>query len=110
MKKIWSTAWRIFVVLLVVVATQFLKFSLIEALIALYFASAILWRIESERTFLVALLLLMATAVLSFLRNDALAEEYAVYAYYFLVIGVITAIIELIGQPRPKPKQPRAGG
>lgn len=111
-QEVLSVSWRIPVLLAVIIATQFLEFSLIEAVIALYFVSALVWRVESDRTFLVALILLTITAILSFLREDGLAEGYAVYTYYFLVIGVITAIIELRGpvksmSPSAKGKGPK---
>jgi len=42
------------------------------------------------------LMLIVAAVVLAFLRNEALANQLAIYAYWLLVVGVICLIIEYI--------------
>jgi len=44
---------------------------------------------------LLALFLLLATAIILALGNESLAEQLAIYAYYFLVIGVTIRFLEL---------------
>ncbi len=61
---------------------------------------AIYWP-SSSYPFLIALILLAGTAVILFTEDKKLAEELAIYAYYFLVVGVIFRFIE---QHLPAPK------
>ncbi|VVB97185.1 Uncharacterised protein [uncultured archaeon] len=60
-----------------------------------------IYRPPSSYPFLIALILLAGTAVILFTEDKKLAEELAIYAYYFLAVGVIFRFIE---QHLPEPK------
>jgi len=70
-------------------------FSFLEMLILAYFGLCLIWRLDSRISASLALFFLIATPILLMLKNDALAETVAIYAYYFLVITVIQLVFEL---------------
>ena len=84
-----------------------LGISLPERLIGIYFVAATVYAVDSQRTFLVALIFLIMVAVWSALGNSISAEDYAIYAFYFLVIGLVSAIREMVSgkneQQEPEP-------
>ncbi len=86
---------KVFVLLLLGAVILSTSWQLVEQLIALYAVAALLFSIDSRRTFLVALIFLILVAGFSALNNQLIAENYAVYAFYFLVIGLASAIVEL---------------
>jgi hypothetical protein len=97
-------------VIVVVGAVIFLSLNidLPERLIGIYFVASIVYAIDSQRTFLVALIFLVMVAVWSALGQNVPAESYAIYAFYFLVIGLVSALRELIvHKPRQHPKSPK---
>ncbi len=57
--------------------------------------SAITFKLSSRISFGLALAVLVMVPVFTTIQQKALAENYAVYTYYLLVIGVVTAAIEL---------------
>lgn len=63
--------------------------------IVLYIVVALVFRLKSRVNFSIALLLLLAIPVLLLIGQQALAETYAIFCFYFLVIGVIWATLEL---------------
>jgi len=67
-----------------------------ERLIGIYFVASLVYNIDSQRTFLVALLFLAMVAASSAIGKSVPAENYAVYAFYFLVIGLVAAIREQV--------------
>jgi hypothetical protein len=68
-----------------------------EQLVGIYATAALLFAIDSQRTFLIALIFLVMVAVWSALGRAVQAENFAIYAFYFLVIGLIGAMRELSG-------------
>jgi hypothetical protein len=68
-----------------------------ERLIGIYLVVSLVYAFDSQRTFIVALIFLAMVAVASAIGQSVPAESYAVYAFYFLVIGLIAAIREQIG-------------
>lgn len=90
---------KIFLALLVVfgsfVAMQNFDFTFVGTLILIYFGISILWNLESRIAAALALFFLASCPILLILKNDALAETFAIYAYYFLVITVVGEIIAL---------------
>lgn len=76
-------------------AKQNFDFTFIGTLILIYFGIAIVWRLTSRITAGLALFFLASCPVLLVLKNDNLAETFAVYAYYFLVITVVGEILSL---------------
>ena len=51
------------------------------------------WPLSNNPIF-IALILLVATAVTLAMGDEKLAEDYAIYAYYFLVLGVSLRFLE----------------
>jgi hypothetical protein len=73
-----------------------LNIDLPERLIGIYFVASLVYAIDSQRTFLVALIFLVMVAIWSALGQNVPAENYAIYAFYFLVIGLVSALRELV--------------
>lgn len=63
--------------------------------VALYIPVALIFKLKSQTSFTLALLLLIAIPILIVFKQEALAETYAVFCFYFLVIGVVMAAFEL---------------
>lgn len=83
----------ILVLLVLSVTTGVLLIS--EIAIAIYAMAAFLLRISSRTSFMLALVLLLATVVLQFLLpGSGLAENCAVYAFLFVVAGTISLALE----------------
>lgn len=76
-------------------AKQNFDFTLFGTFILIYFGVSILWNLSSRIPAVFALLFLASCPVLLILKKDALAETFAVYAYYFLVIAVVNEILAL---------------
>lgn len=88
----------IFSVLLVVgafVAMKQYDFTFFGTLILIYFGISLLWKLTSRISASFALFFLASCPILLILKNDSLAETFAIYAYYFLVITVVSEIVEL---------------
>ena len=77
------------------VAKQNFDFTFFGTLILIYFGISIIWKLSSRIAAGLALFFLASCPVLLIFKNEALAETFAVYAYYFLVITVIDEIISL---------------
>jgi hypothetical protein len=78
-----------------------------ERLIGIYFVASVVYSIDSQRTFLVALIFLVMVAVWSAFGQNVPAENYAIYAFYFLVIGLVSALRELVvHKPKSRAKNP----
>ncbi len=67
-----------------------------------YALYAILRRSNSQRTFLLALLLLISVPIFQILGQTGIADNMAIYTYELLVIGTVQAIIELKWPGRQK--------
>lgn len=65
---------------------------IVEFTILLFALISIFFVIDSRATATIALFLLTACPILIFFKKDLLAETFAVYAYYFLIIISITHI------------------
>jgi len=86
-----------FIIIIVFLAALFIfHFTIFDGLVWGYLIACFIYAIDSRYSFFAALGLLVLTAVLSTARSDASSEIAAVYAYYFLCIGTITAIAELV--------------
>lgn len=81
-------------------------FSFVEMLILAYFGLSLIWKLDSRIAASLALFFLVATPILLMLKNDALAETFAIYAYYFLVITVIRLVFEFKNSPKIEAKRP----
>ena len=83
------------IIFLAVVLIYF-KVDLVSTIIAFYFLFSIIFSLKSRYSFYLGLFFLVLTALVQILGNEGVAENYAVYAFYFLVIGTITALIETV--------------
>lgn len=77
------------IVIAAFILRQQFDFTFFGTLILAYFGLALLWRLSSRISGAAALFFLALCPILLIFKNDALAETFAVYAYYFLVITVI---------------------
>ncbi len=84
----------IWVIVVFFIATSY-ALAAAEMAILAYLGISIIWKLSSRISAFVAILFLASCPILLLLKNDALAETLAVYAYYFLVITVIQEIISL---------------
>lgn len=64
-------------------------------LIAAYALIALIFRLKSQVTFSIALFALATIPILMLTNNQPLAENYAVYSFLLLVIGLVSASVEL---------------
>lgn len=58
------------------------------------FLFSIIFTLDSRFMFLIALNLLFLTPFYIILKKNHIAENYSIYAYYYLVIGVVVSIFE----------------
>jgi hypothetical protein len=70
--------------------------NMIGYLLVLYIALSLIWKINSKVSIVAALLLLMSCPFFLISDQEQLAENVAVYVYYFLVIGVFLQLKEYV--------------
>ncbi len=80
----------------------YFDWNIIEILIFLVFLWSVLRAIPSRYLASAALFFLVLTPILLSLGRDERAEEFSIYAYYFLVMAVIRGIIEIRGEKEEK--------
>lgn len=73
----------------------FLDWSMAEIIIFAIFVGIILHPVSSRYLAIPALFFLTLTPFLLILKRDARAEEFAIYAYYFLIMAVAMGVHEL---------------
>lgn len=78
-----------------IVFGTFLNWNVIETAFFAIFIWSIVGPIQSRYLALPALFFLTFTPILLAMGRNAQAEEFAVYAYYFLVMAVIRGVIEV---------------
>jgi hypothetical protein len=106
-RRLAPHALRVAILLLSAAFFLSLGISLPERLIGIYLVATLVYAIDSQRTFLIALIFLVMVAVWSAFGNSVSAEQFAIYAFYFLVIGLISAIREMIfSRPQPGESAP----
>lgn len=76
-------------------AKQSFEYTVVGTLILIYFGFSIVWCLTSRIAAACALFFLICTPILLFFKSEALAETFAIYAYYFLVITVVNEILLL---------------
>lgn len=64
-------------------------------LIAVYAVAVLIFRLKSQISFFIALLFLTSVPVLLLIGHQSLANDYATYSFLLLVIGVVSATLEL---------------
>lgn len=83
------------VLFLGVLLGAFFQWNIVEIFIFVIFLWSIVGPLSSRVLAVPALFFLSATPLLLILDREDQAETFAVYAYYFLVMAVIRAIVEL---------------
>ena len=73
-----------------------LRVDLAERLIAIYATASFLYRIDSQRTFLVALILIILAGAWAISGQIDRTQLFAVYAFYFLAIGLFNIFREML--------------
>jgi hypothetical protein len=93
MLKSWL-AYPAIVILATIIGLASSSLAVGQWFVVLY-AGVAIWRLPSQVSFGLGLLTLVLVPIFTLLGRTILAENYAVYAYYFLVIGVVQAVWEL---------------
>lgn len=75
------------------------------AMLAIYTVAVIVFRINSRRTFTLALVALAAVAFAQLLGRSQVVESFAVYAFLLFGIGTLSLIIEVIMAGRRSKQQ-----
>lgn len=73
---------------------------------AFYLLAAAIYRIDSRYPLLAAIASLVIAALLVAQRREELANRVAIYAYYFLVVGVLLNIVEYVREEREEEYTP----
>lgn len=68
-------------------------------LFALYFTISLIYDLDSRYP-IIASIILLASAAIFLPGNEALANKLAIYAYYFLVVGVTLQLIDFVRERR----------
>lgn len=87
---------KIVAIVILAAGLIYFKADLVSTVIAFYFLLSILFSLKSRYSFYLGLFFLVLTALVQIMGNERVAENYAVYAFYFLVIGTTTTIIEVV--------------
>lgn len=69
---------------------------MIEILILAYFICAVILKMDFRIPVAAGLLLLICCPILLIQKSGLLANQIAIYAFYFLVIGVSLALLEYL--------------
>jgi len=94
-KLTWRDYLKISLIILVLAFALYKNIIVLDFLILAYALISFLYILDSRLSAGAALVLLASCPILLIAKKDSLAETMAVYAYYFLVITVITQIREL---------------
>lgn len=107
-KKLSKTSSKlqlsVFTVICVVLGIASYNLALGQWAIGIYALASLVFRVKSQTTFTLALMALVSVPLLTVLHNQTLADNFAVYAYLLLVVGVFSALLE---QWRERPKATR---
>lgn len=93
---------KIILIIVILIYTLIKGIEVINFFILAYALVSILFVIESRIAAGIALLFLTSCPILLIFKKEAMAETMAIYAYYFLVITVITQIREYWREERTK--------
>jgi len=85
----------IFVVLIDIFIIQLTNDTVYLVIIGLWIATLRAYKIDSRTTFILALILLIIPPIFLFLKDGATAEKAAIWAYIFLIAGVVQSLMEL---------------
>lgn len=92
-----------------IVFATFLNWDVVEIIIFAVFIWSIVGPIASRYLALPALFFLSFAPILLAMKREERAEEFAIYAYYFLGMMVIRAIVEIRSGKENEQKSPKKG-
>ncbi len=78
----------------------------VEAVFAFYFLASLIYQLDPRYPVLAAIGSLLVAAVLLGQQREELANQVAIYAYYFLVVGVTLSLVEYVRESRAEEKPP----
>lgn len=79
----------------VVLGISSINLALGQVAVGIYALASVVFKIRSETSFTLSLLAFVCVPMFALLNNGEMAEVFAVYAFFLLVIGVFAAILEL---------------
>ncbi|HSW75179.1 MAG TPA: hypothetical protein VLG16_04930 [Candidatus Saccharimonadales bacterium] len=82
------------VLLILLVGVLFKDIAYGEIFLLLYAIAAFVTRVGSETSFRMAFVMLLALPVVGLMNNHPLAQNFAVYGFLLLIVGIISALIE----------------
>lgn len=94
------TIIKICLIIIVLILSLYKNIEPIDLLILGYGLISFLFILESRISVGFALIFLVSCPILLILKKQGIAEQMAVYAYYFLVIGVLTQIREFLKEQK----------
>lgn len=97
---------KIGLILLILGYSLFKEINPINFLILGYALVSVLFILESRIAGVVALICLGSCPILLILKKQGFAETMAIYAYYFLLITVVTQIANFVRNSKAKPQKP----
>jgi hypothetical protein len=96
-----ATAYAVAFAVLALLGVLFQEAAFGQTIVIIYGVCALVARVPSEDTFKMALISLVCIPILSVLRSDVLADNFAVYAFLLLCFGVVSAIREQWAVKKP---------
>lgn len=85
---------RIALSILVILVASLLDLRLVETIILSAFMLSLVYRVNSNYAFSVGILFIIATPMLMEINLPDMADKSVVYAYYFMAMGVLSALFE----------------
>ena len=101
-EKIKNNKIFIIFILIAIILGVFLDWGNIEIIIFAIFIGIILRPVSSRYLAIPALFFLALTPFLLIFDREERAEEFAIYAYYFLIMAVIMGMYEVVKDDRKK--------
>ena len=80
----------------ILIILWYIDYSLLHLYMIAFLFVSIALSLDSRVSFLVSLVLFLYIAVFLLLGNDVASEKLSIYAYYFLIIGVVVQICESV--------------
>lgn len=92
------------ILLVLLIGVLFRDIAYGEIFLLIYAAIAFVSRVSSETSFRMAFVMLLALPIVGVLNKHMLAQNFAVYGFLLLIIGVVSAFIEQISMNRSDSK------
>lgn len=92
------------VLLVLLIGVLFRDIAYGEIFLLIYAVIAFVSRVSSETSFRMAFVMLLALPIVGVLNNHMLAQNFAVYGFLLLIIGVVSVFIEQIAMNRSDSK------